>query len=150
MRDSAAALALLLLAAPAWADDPIRPDPNLTPGAVLTTDAHKICIKGYAKRQRHTSPAVKRAVYAAYGIKNHRRGQYEIDHDISLELGGADVKENLWPQSYETSPWNAHVKDRLENFMRAEICAGRLDLKRAQEEIRSDWIGAYRKYLGEP
>ena len=31
-------LAVTLLATPALADDPIRPDPHLTPGAILTTD----------------------------------------------------------------------------------------------------------------
>ena len=38
----------------------------------------------------------------------------EIDHLISSELGGADDVQNLWPEAYGTSPWNAHLKDKLE------------------------------------
>lgn len=37
----------------------------------------------------------------------------EVDHLISLELGGANAIENLWPQPFD-GKWNAHVKDRLE------------------------------------
>jgi hypothetical protein len=39
-----------------------------------------------------------------------------VDHLVSLEIGGANTVQNLWPQSYDTTPWNAHVKDKLENF----------------------------------
>jgi hypothetical protein len=35
---AAGVLALTLLASPAIADDPVRPDSRLTPGAILTTD----------------------------------------------------------------------------------------------------------------
>jgi hypothetical protein len=96
---------------------------------------------------RHTSGRVKADVYRTYGIDPHA-GHYEIDHLVSLELGGADVRENLWPQSYDTEPWNATVKDRLENFLHAEICAGRLRLEEAQREIATDWIAAYQRHLG--
>lgn len=143
-------LAFALLATPALAADPIIPDPALTPGAVLTTDAAAVCAPGYAKSVRHTSGKLKAKVYRAYGIASHRPGDYEIDHVISLELGGADVFENLFPQSYRTRPWNASVKDRLENWLHREVCAGRMPLEEAQREIAADWTAAYRKYLGEP
>ncbi len=42
------------------------------------------------------------------------------------------------------------MKDRLENFLHAEVCAGRMPIEQAQREIASDWIAAYQKYLGEP
>jgi hypothetical protein len=70
-----------------------------------------------------------------------------VDHLISLELGGSNSIKNLWPQSYRTQPWNAHVKDTLENELHDEVCSGRLDLKTAQREIAGDWIAAYRKYF---
>jgi hypothetical protein len=141
-------LALALLAA-APAPDPIAPDPQLTPGAVMTEDAATVCQPGYARSVRHTSGRLKSEVYRAYGI-DPRGGHYEVDHLVSLELGGADVRENLWPQSYDTQPWNAAVKDRLENDLHARICAGILPLVQAQREIAADWIGAYRRYLGDP
>jgi hypothetical protein len=75
---------------------------------------------------------------------------YEVDHLIALELDGAGVKENLWPQSFDSEPWNAHVKDQLENFLHAEVCAGHIPIEQAQKEIVQDWIATYQKYLGEP
>jgi hypothetical protein len=143
------AAATMALAAAASAADPVQPDPRLTPGAVLPVDAATICEPGYARTVRHTSGRLKAEVYREYGI-DRQAGHYEIDHLVSLELGGADVRENLWPQSYDTEPWNATVKDRLENFLHAEICAGRLRLEEAQREIATDWIGAYQHYLGSP
>ena len=144
----ALAAILALAVAPAVAAD--LPSPDLTPGRVLTVDAAAVCAPGYARTQRHTPASVKAERYRAYGIARHRLGDYEVDHLVSLELGGADVAENLWPQSYRTSPWNAHVKDRLENWLHAEVCAGRLPLEQAQREIAQDWIAAYRRYLGDP
>ncbi len=125
------------------------PDPRMTPGAVATQDPTVVCVPGYARAMRHTSGRLKHRIYREYGIEP-RPGHYEIDHLISLQLGGADVAANLWPQSHDTEPWNARVKDQLENFLHAEVCAGRMSLPQAQAEIAQDWIAAYRKYLGEP
>jgi len=72
----------------------------------------------------------------------------KVDHLISLELGGSNSLKNLWPQSYVTLPYNAHKKDVLENKLHALVCSGAIDLKTAQHEIATDWIGAYRKHVG--
>lgn len=74
----------------------------------------------------------------------------EIDHLISRELGGADEVSNLWPQAYGTSPWNAVLKDTLENRLNREMCAGRISLKQARNILVNDWRNAYRKYYGNP
>src|SRR6266851_5773151 len=112
MRGIATIAVGLLLALPAIAGDlPIRPDPKLTPGAILTTDAAKVCQPGYSKTVRHTSGKLKALIYREYSL-DRTSGHFEIDHLISLELGGADVAENLWPESQDTTPWNAHVKDK--------------------------------------
>src|SRR5882672_5431590 len=134
--------ASLLITLPAIATDlPIRPDATLTPGAVLTTDAATVCQPGYSKSVRHTSGKLKAAIYREYRL-DKSESHFEVDHLISLELGGADVATNLWPQSYDTEPWNAHTKDRLEDRLHALVCAGRLPLERAQREIAADWIAA--------
>jgi hypothetical protein len=138
----------LLLTVPALAGDlPIRPDTKLTPGAVLTTDAATVCVKGYAKAVRHTSGTLKAEIYREYGI-NRRSGHYEIDHLIPLCLGGADVAANLWPQSYDTTVWNAGRKDDLETRLCQLACSGAVPLAQAQREIATDWIAAYQKYVG--
>ncbi len=134
-------------AAPAVAND--LPSTDLTPGAVLDVGKEQICRPGYAHSVRHVEGSLKRRIYLEYGIVTHRPGQYEIDHLISLELGGSNDIENLWPQSFETEPWNAHVKDRLEDRLHALVCNGSIDLKEAQRAIAGDWIAAYKKYVGE-
>ena len=123
-------------------DPPIVPDPAKTPGDVLTTDSDTICAKGYTKTVRDVPEPLKNQIYNSYGVLERQPGEYEIDHLVSLELGGSNSARNLWPQSYETKPLNAHTKDKLENRMHKLICDGKLDIKLAQEEIANDWKAA--------
>jgi hypothetical protein len=74
----------------------------------------------------------------------HRQG----DHLVSLELGGDPRNpDNLWPEPW-FGPWNAHVKDRLDNRLHQMVCAGEIPLREAQQAIATDWVAAYRKYVG--
>ena len=128
---------------------PLVPDRTLTPGDTLDVTKDDICVPGYTKKVRNVPKAVKDQVYASYGIKNRAPGEYEVDHLISLELGGSNSIKNLWPQSYKTTPWNAHVKDKLENRLHDDVCSGKIDLKTAQQQIATDWIGAYKRAFGD-
>ena len=146
----AALLSLLLsaaLSAQAF-EPPTVPDPVKTPGDVLTTDPNTVCAKGYTKTVRNVPEKLKEQVYSDYGITSRKYGEYEIDHLVSLELGGSNLEKNLWPQSYETQPLNAHIKDRLEHKLHDLVCSGQLDLMQAQQEIANNWIEAYEKYIG--
>ena len=144
---------LALCAAPAFAADPIRPNAKLTPGVVMkdlktgvAVGTKQICVSGYSKTVRNVPSAVKAQVYKAYGLTN-TPGHYEVDHLISLELGGANDPKNLWPQTY-SGTWNAHVKDRLENTLHTMVCSGKVPLATAQHAISTDWIATYKKYIG--
>ena len=143
-----ALVSIVTTATSAFAADPILPSPMLTPGAVATTVRIKICQPGYSKSVRHTSGQLKHKVYVEYGI-DQNAAHFEIDHLIPLGIGGADTRENLWPESRETQPWNAGVKDRLENYLHVEVCAGHIAVQDAQKATAADWIVAYRKYVGE-
>lgn len=136
------------LVSSADATPPLRPDPTRTPGDVLTTDPQVICVPGYTKTVRAVPQSVKNQAYRAYGITSHAPHEYEVDHLISLELGGSNSIRNLWPQSYVTQPLNAHVKDRLENTLHRLVCSGKLPLEQAQKEIAADWMQAYVQYVG--
>ena len=127
---------------------PLVPDRTRTPGDTLDVTKDDICVPGYSKKVRSVPQAVKDQVYASYGITHRAPGEYEIDHLISLELGGSNSIKNLWPQSYKTTPWNAHVKDKLENRLHADVCSGKTDLKTAQQQIATDWIGTYKSVFG--
>jgi hypothetical protein len=126
----------------------VSPDPRLSPGDVLTTNVSQICTSGYTQTVRNVPSELKKQIYQEYGITSHKPGEYEIDHIISLELGGSNSARNLFPQSFKLHPLNAHVKDELENKLHELICAGKLPIQTAQQEIAHDWITAYQKYVG--
>jgi hypothetical protein len=145
----AALLVALALSFSASAAD--LPTPSLTPGVALSgVSAEQVCKPGYAGSVRNVPSAEKNKVYKEYGIARRQPGEYEVDHLISLELGGSNEITNLWPQNYKTAPWNAHVKDRLENHLHSLVCAGSMTLEEAQRLISTDWIAAYRTLLGNP
>jgi len=152
-----AALATFVLSTSATARD--FPDLNLTPGVSrpgLTKP--KICSIKWGRDERHVPQSMKNEVFARYGFTGNNdpkcvpkgKRRCEIDHLISRELGGADVIENLWPQPYGTTPWNAGLKDKLENRLNREMCAGHITLKEARDMLVNDWRVAYKKYYGEP
>ena len=65
----------------------LYPNPTLTPGAVLTTDASTICTPGYAASVRDVSTGTKEQVYAEYGVSYPQpTGAYEVDHFIRSKL----------------------------------------------------------------
>lgn len=125
------------------------PNPSLTPGDVFEVTSADVCVSGYATKVRDVPDAVKNQVYQEYGILSHQPGAYEVDHLISLELGGSNSIKNLWPEPYY-GDWNAHVKDKLEDKLHVLVCNGGLDLQTAQQAISTDWVAAYLKYIGQP
>jgi hypothetical protein len=130
---------------------PIRPDAKLTPGAIATLNTGKVCTRGYSDTVRRTSAAMKARVFKAYGLTNTPGPDFEVDHRVPLSLGGADVERNLWPQSYFTTPWNAHVKDKLEYYIWRRVCIQKtMTLLEGQRLFEGDWIRAYTDYLGKP
>ncbi len=121
----------------------LYPDPALTPGAVLTTDAATVCAPGYATSVRNVPVAEKREVYAEYHLAYPQpAGSYEADHFISLELGGSNDITNLWPEPALPRP-GFHEKDVVENYLHDQVCSGKLSLPDAQKEISTDWYAVY-------
>ena len=155
MRFSPIAAIIVILAAldPSCSHAADLPNPRKTPGVAnpIMTKAKLCAMKFTTRDERHVTEATKRQVYASYGMaKNKKPCPCEVDHLISLEIGGANNQRNLWPQSYITKPWNAHVKDTLENHLHRVVCSGQSSLKLVQHEIRNNWITAWRKYIGKP
>lgn len=86
---------------------------------------------------------LKQKVFEAYGIDISKSNLYQIDYLITPEVGGGNDIKNLWPQSLTSKPWNAHMKDRLENHLHREICQGRMSPNHAQTLLTLDWIDSY-------
>jgi len=147
------ALFAVAVGLPAIAEEgPIRPDDALTPGVVASTDPTDVCsvIDGltYSKRHRHTPLELKQEVYAAYHVNREARN-FEIDHRVPLCLGGADVRENLWPQEGWQHP-SYHDKDRLETAVCRAVCGeGSMTLEQGQAIFLGDWIAGYQQFFGE-
>ena len=97
---------------------------------------------GYASSVRNVPVSLKSKVYAAYGIKKRRPGQYEVDHLVSLQLGGSNDIANLWPELADPKP-GFHEKDRVENWLHDQVCDGKMSLRDAQIKIATNWLAVY-------
>jgi hypothetical protein len=128
------------------------PDPHCTPGALnpavrQSTIDQTICVSGYTKTIRPpesvTGPE-KLASMAAYGDGGRSPHDFEYDHLVSLELGGAvNDPRNLWPEPGD-SP---NPKDSVEDHLHSLVCGGQMPLATAQHIIATGWV-SYAKTHG--
>jgi hypothetical protein len=124
------------------------PNHTLTPGATRPVSLGDVCSMAHEEVVRDVPRGLREEVFKEYGIVNPRPEDYEIDYLIAPGLGGTEDIHNLWPEPSNRSAWNAHVKDNLEERLHQLVCAGKLDLPTAQQAIASNWITAYKRYLG--
>jgi hypothetical protein len=118
------------------------PDPACTPGAYDTAVTQRnlkttICAKGYTATVRPplaVTSRPKRESALEYGVP--AVGEY--DHLIPLELGGSSDTRNLWLEPGSIP----NPKDKVENALKALVCAGTITLSRAQLAIAKDWTTA--------
>lgn len=136
----------------------VLPNSARTPGAInpSVTQANiggTICVSGWTATVRPPSSVTTKIKVAQLASGYTYRGDtatgdYEEDHLISLELGGAPSAEaNLWPEPYN-APEGARVKDQVENKLHTLICSGTITLATAQRAVASNWWIAYQKYVG--
>lgn len=125
----------------------VLPDPNCTPGVTNPdvtqgTIGSTICVSGWTKTIRPSTEytnKLKAQQIAQYGYSDTTAADYEEDHLISLQLGGNPTDpRNLWPEPRSGSP-NAVNKDRVENYLKAQVCSGSMSLADTQKGIATDW-----------
>lgn len=127
------------------------PNKKLTPGSVRVVTVAELCVPGYASSHRYVTAADNLVIYRKYGMPYSRTGYCsgrqgcEIDHLISLELGGNNDHTNLWPQPYDGA-WNAHMKNKLEDKLHYLVCHNKISIADAQKAIL-DWKASYVKYI---
>ena len=142
-------VSLAFIASSAMAD--IVPNAKLTPGVARVVDKNTLCTTS-TKLVRNVPSSVKKQAYTNYGLTGNHTGYCsgaggcEVDHLISLELGGSNDIKNLWPEPF-FGKCNAHQKDALENKLHAMICSGSILMPAAQKQISTNWILAYGKYV---
>ena len=118
----------------------------LNPAVTQATLDRTICVPGYTKTIRPSESITepeKLASMAAYGYSGRSPSDFEYDHLVSLELGGAvNDPRNLWPES-GGSP---NPKDSVENALHRMVCDGQMRLAQAQHIIATDWLGWARSH----
>lgn len=151
------------------------PDPQCTPGATdgglpetaLCPVAHTSTVR---PPTTYTEPLKREelgliaapAGVPVYEVGVKTLGAYELDHLISLEIGGAPRSPaNLWPEPWERDAQHpdgfaqpghgAQTKDKVENELHRRVCepAGtpsHMTLAEAQHLIATDWFGLARAY----
>jgi hypothetical protein len=133
------------------------PDPQLTPGAINSAISQEqygtLChTKNWTRPYRPPvsfTNSLMKLQMGKYGYPLADIHDYEEDHLVPLCLAGAPQDPaNLWPQPL-FGEWSAVPKDALEAKLCRLACAGKVPLEQAQREIATDWITAYKKYLGE-
>jgi len=82
--------------------------------------------------------AIKRRLLADAGLPPESIRDFELDHQLPIDLGGtsslANLRLQLWPEARE--------KDRVETCLARSVCAGRVSLAEAQTAIWNDWRSA--------
>ena len=118
-------------------------DAACTPGDIFPNVTWRdVCTPGYARSVRDVPQSIKNKAYAGYGITRRLPGQYEVDHLVSLQLGGSNDLSNLWPEAASPKP-GFHEKNRVENYLRDQVCKANITLKAAQVAIASNWVTVY-------
>src|SRR5664279_2671324 len=135
----------------------VLPNHARTPGAVHPSVSQAnigqtICVSGWTATIRppasFTTRLKKEQLASGYTYKGDRATKdYEEDHLISLEIGGAPSAEaNLWPEPYN-SPEGARVKDVIESKLHTLVCGHAISLATAQKAIATNWWAAYQTYV---
>lgn len=164
------------LAGPSPLPDPARTPGAVNPGVTRVRIGETICRRRWTRTvrppERYTEELKRRQIreygYADPRLRGDRLGDYEEDHLIPLELGGAPADpRNLWPEPRRAPGvglqpavglqppgvtrwlirgWGSRRKDRLEYRLNRLVRSGRLPLAEAQRAIARNWVAAYRKY----
>jgi hypothetical protein len=125
------------------------PDPTCTPGVVSAEVTQgnidsTICKSGYTETIRppeSETEAFKKKIMIAYQEPGSL-SDYELDHLVSLELGGSNDAGNLWPEHNDHPAGAINSKDLVENALKKAVCSGQVTLAAAQTAIATDWTTA--------
>ena len=126
-----------------------RPDPRCTPGVQIVRPIVACVTAGFSapgwtstvRPPERNTEREKALSMAAYGDRGPM-GNYEYDHFVALELGGAtNDPRNLWPEP-GSSP---NRKDVVENELNQRVCAGQMTLAAAQRAIARNWVALARR-----
>jgi hypothetical protein len=121
-----------------------RPNPALTPGAVVSTDVNAVCA-GPRSNGAPVTTQTEQALFAEYNIPwPLDKLRYHLNYLIPLDLGGAANLANLWPISVRGL--SSHQKGQLDALLRARVCQGQVALAEVQQGYMKDWYGLWIRF----
>lgn len=127
-----------------------NPDRRCSPGAYYSKlTGSVLCSTSFRTSSiRNVPQSEKYAVEKEYGMTPRSYGRtLEIDHIVSLELGGSNDIANLFPEKANANP-GYRVKDKLENKLHKLVCSGQMNLRSVQRQIAKNWQTLYRNVYG--
>jgi hypothetical protein len=131
----------------------VLPDRRCSPGAYAAKLTQKVvCSKSFRTSDyRHVTRGTMHDVERAYGMEAKNYGAaLEIDHIISLELGGSNDPANLYPErlTFANHQPGYRIKDKVETKAAKAVCAGTITLSYAQHQIAANWKLLYQRLYG--
>jgi hypothetical protein len=117
------------------------------PDVTQSTIGSTICVSGWTATVRPPSSYttnLKNQQKVDYGEANIPNSELEEDHLVPLELGGSPRDpHNLWPEPRSSagagSGQAAEDKDREENALKRQVCAGQISLTTARHTMILHW-----------
>lgn len=113
-------------------------NPQVTQANIRRT----ICVHGWTKTIRPPvsyTNGIKHNLMQQQHIEWTREHEFELDHQIPLQLGGHPRD----PHNLRLQPWKgpdgATAKDIVETRMKRLVCVGRVSLQRARDCMAKNW-----------
>lgn len=135
--------AAFILTVPAFASAQL-PIKLSTPGKASKVSKEQVCASDYASKVKPIKKWQSDQALRAYGLRED--SNREVVRLIPATLGGTNDPENLWPIS-ESKDLGASQKKTLDDKLHQMVCSGSIELKAAQEEVKKDWVEAYKKHV---
>jgi hypothetical protein len=123
-----------------------RPKHQLTPGAVTTTNANKICNLPGRLAVPTIPTSVQSAVFDSYGYTTPAaQRKHILDLLVPITLGGSVTVANIWPAAVEGTGF--FQKSQLDGILKNLVCRRQVTLTQAQHALETDWYVAWLKYV---
>ena len=119
---------------------PYVPNPAWTNGELCDVKNPDFKELRYAEKipycERNVSTQTKFHIYKLYGVPEHCRSAYTIDHFVPLSLGGTNDIRNLWPEARAVK----RVRQNLEVEVYKKLSTGKITQAQAVDMvIRAKW-----------
>lgn len=124
-----------------------RPNPELTPGSVVTTDTNTVCAMPVHGHANSAIPyPMQTAVLQEYGYTTpSQQHKYMLNYLVPIDLGGGTGIANVWPVAVKGAGF--YQKTETDYILRDMVCRRSMSLTEAQHAMETDWYAAWLRYV---